>query len=125
MEKKSGRTTKSKLNFFQKLNCKRRKLALTVGTFIIANLMTAMSAFAAGGTMDTNAGKAQFDELINFFAVWIGRIGGVIALVGAVMFGLAYKSEDPEGKQRGVTTMVSGIIVFAISQAAGFFTSLA
>lgn len=132
MEKK---TTKTKHNFFQKLNTKRKKLALTVGMFIAANMMTAISAFASspnannsgggGGGLNDTVGKTQFDELIGFFATWIGRIGGVIALVGAVMFGFANKSEDPEGKQRGVNTMVSGIIVFAVSQAADWFTSFA
>lgn len=128
MEKKT-----TKHNFFQKLNTKRKKLALTVGMFIAANMMTAISAFATppnannsgGGGLDDTVGKTQFDDLIGFFATWIGRIGGVIALVGAVMFGFAQKQEDPDGKQRAVNTMVSGIIVFAISQAADWFTSLA
>lgn len=120
--------TKTKKNgLFTKLNNKRKKIALALGTFVLTNMMTAMSAFAdtsGGGGLDTNAGKDQFDQLINFFATWIGRIGGVIALVGAVMFGFAWKNDDSDGKQRGVTTMVSGIIVFAISLAADFFTNL-
>lgn len=122
------KTAKTKHNFFRKLNDKRKKLALAVGMFVVTNMMTAMSAFATsggGGGLNDNVGKTQFDELIGFFATWIGRIGGVIALVGAVMFGFANKSEDPEGKQRGVNTMVSGIIVFAVSQAADWFTSFA
>lgn len=137
MEKEKSKTAKK--NFFQRLNAKRKKLMLVAGTFIMTNLMSAMSAYAAaggnGGTggnggaggaggLNTTTGKTQFDDLIEFFATWIGRIGGVIALVGAVMFGFAQKSDDPEGKQRGVNTMVSGVIVFAISQAADFFTNM-
>lgn len=140
MEKEKGKAAKQ--NFFQRLNAKRKKLMLVAGTFVITNLMMAIPAFAeaadggaggggtgggtggAGGLNDT-VGKTQFDELIGFFATWIGRIGGVIALVGAVMFGFAQKQEDPDGKQRAVNTMVSGIIVFAVSQAADWFTNLA
>lgn len=123
MEKK---TTKTKHNFFQKLNAKRQKLTFTIGLLVITNLMTAMSAFAesgGGGGLDDTIGKAKFDELIGFFAIWIGRIGMVIALVGAIMFGFATKQEDAEGKQRGVNTMVSGIIVFSVCSAADWFMS--
>lgn len=124
---KKEKTMKTKHDFFRKLNNKRKKLALTVGMFIVTNMMTAMSAFAAtsGGGLDTETGKTQFSELINFFAVWLQRIGAVIALVGAGMFAFANKSEDPEGKQRGVNTMVSGIMVFAIFAAADWFIDLA
>lgn len=127
MEKEKSKAAKQ--NFFQQLNAKRKKLMLVAGTFVITNLMMTMSAFASGsgtsGGLNDTVGKAQFDELIGFFATWIGRIGGVIALVGAVMFGFAQKQDDPDGKQRAVNTMVSGIIVFAVSQAADWFTNLA
>lgn len=120
MEKE--KTPKAKHNFFLKLNDKRKKLTLTVGLFVVTNMMTAMSAFAtSGGGLDDTVGKAKFDELIGFFATWIGRIGVVTALVGAIMFGFSTRQEDPEGKDRGVKTMVSGIIVFSITQAADWF----
>lgn len=123
---KSEKQSKTHQNPLKKLNELRKKLALVIGTFVLTNLTIASTAFAAGGgTLDDTVGKTQFDELIGFFATWIGRIGGVIALVGAIMFGFAQKSEDAEGKQRAVNTMVSGIIVFAVCQAADWFTNLA
>lgn len=122
---KNKKTMKTKHNFFQKLNDKRKKLALIVGVFIVTNMMTALTAFATsgGGGLDDTVGKNKFDELIGFFATWIGRIGAVTALVGAIMFGFSTRQEDPEGKDRGVKTMVSGIIVFSISQATDWFLS--
>ena len=114
---KSEKQSKTHQNPLKKLNELRKKLALVIGTFVLTNLTIASTAFAAGG--------GTLNELIGFFATWIGRIGGVIALVGAIMFGFAQKSEDAEGKQRAVNTMVSGIIVFAVCQAADWFTNLA
>lgn len=112
-------------NFFvsaaKKLNEKRKKIGLAITTFIVMNMATAVSAFAEGNGLDENAGKDQFDTLVKFFMTWIGRIALVVAFVGAVMFGFAIKQEDPEGKQRGLMTFASGIIVFAVSTATGFF----
>lgn len=125
---KNKKTMKTKHNFFQKLNDKRKKLVLIVGMFIVTNMMTALTAFAdtsGGGGLSADTGKAQFSELINFFAVWMQRIGAVVALVGAGMFAFANKSDDPEGRQRGINTMVSGIMVFAIFAAADWFINLA
>lgn len=113
-------------NFFvstaKKLNEKRKKIALSITTACVMSMATTIAAFAeAGGGLDDNAGKAQFDTLVKFFMTWIGRIGLVVAFVGAVMFGFAIKQEDAEGKQRGLMTLASGIIVFAVSTATGFF----
>ena len=65
--------------------------------------------------------EAAFGKLVGFFAPWIGRIGIVVAFVGAVMFGFSIKSDDPEGKQRGLMTMVAGFIVFAITKSLNMF----
>ena len=113
-------------NFFvstaKKLNEKRKKIALSITTACVMSMATTIAAFAeAGGGLDDNAGKAQFDALVKFFMTLIGRIGLVVAFVGAVMFGFAFKQEDAEGKQRGLMTLASGIIVFAVSTATGFF----
>ena len=66
------------------------KIALRVGTAMISAFALAAPAFAA----DTNAGVDTFNDVINFFATWIGRIGLVVAFVGGVMFALAIKNDD-------------------------------
>lgn len=120
-------------NFFvsvaKKLNEKRKKIGLAITTFIVMNMATAVSAFAeagggaaGGGAINDNIdADAAFVNLVGFFAKWIGRIGLVVAFVGAVLFGLAVKQEDAEGKQRGLMTLASGFIVFAITKSLNLF----
>ena len=86
-------------------------------------MLTAASAFAddTSGGGGSGEAEAMFDKTIVFFADWIGRVGLVVAFVGAVMFGFSVKSDDPEGKQRGLTTMVAGFIVFAVTKSLNLF----
>jgi len=53
---------------------------------------------------------------IEFFSLWIGRLGGIVAAIGAIKFGLSIKSEDAREQIQAVTIMVSG---FMISSAVG------
>lgn len=57
---------------------------------------------------------------INFFSTWIGRVGGVVAIVGAVKFALSIKSDDPKEQLQAVLIMVSGFMIQA-SVGAGLF----
>ena len=111
-------------SFFSALNAKRRKISLTLTMMLSTMMLTAASAFAddtSGGGGGSGEAEAMFDKTIVFFADWIGRVGLVVAFVGAVMFGFSVKSDDPEGKQRGLTTMVAGFIVFAVTKSLNLF----
>ena len=114
-------------SFFSALNAKRRKLSLTLTMMLTTMMLTAASAFAddtsggGGGGIDTNAGKDEFNALISFFALWIGRIGMVVAFVGGIMFGLAIKNDDSEQKTRGIMTFASGFVVFALTKSLNLF----
>ena len=105
--------------FFSALNAKRRKIALSVTTFVTMTMMTAITAFADEG--DTEAGVDTFNSVIKFFADWIGRIGLVVAFVGGIMFALAIKNDDAEAKTRGLMTLASGFVVFALTLALDMF----
>lgn len=99
-----------------------KKIAMFVTTLLTMSLMTSVSAFAAdsggGGTVD---GEAAFNSVIGFFATWIGRIGLVVAFVGGVMFALAIKNDDAEAKTRGLMTLASGFVVFALTLSLDLF----
>lgn len=59
-------------------------------------------------------------DAIDFFGTWIGRIGGVIAIVGAVKFALSIKSDDPKEQLQAVLIMVSGFMIQS-AMGAGLF----
>ena len=100
-------------NFISALNAKRRK-AVTMA------MASSVSAFAEGGEGVAD-GEAAFNSVIGFFATWIGRIGLVVAFVGGIMFALAIKNDDAEAKTRGLMTLASGFVVFALTLSLDLF----
>lgn len=106
--------------FFSVAKSKCKKVITTVTTMVTMAIMTAVPAFAEGegGVVD---GEAAFNQVVGFFATWIGRIGLVVAFVGGVMFALAIKNDDAEAKTRGLMTLASGFVVFALTLSLNLF----
>lgn len=110
--------------FFSGAKKKCRKVITTVSTMVTMAMVSAVTAFAegegggGGGAVD---GEAAFNQVIGFFATWIGRIGLVVAFVGGVMFALAIKNDDAEAKTRGLMTLASGFVVFALTLSLNLF----
>ena len=77
-----------------------------------ANQPAQQSATTASGA------DASFDNMIDFITTWFTRIGLAVGLVGGIMFGLAIKDDNADGKQRGLMTLVAGLVVAAICAAA-------
>ena len=110
--------------FFSGAKKKCRKVITTVSTMLTMAMVSAVTAFAegegggGGGAVD---GEAAFNQVIGFFATWIGRIGLVVAFVGGVMFALAINNDDAEAKTRGLMTLASGFVVFALTLSLNLF----
>ncbi|MBP0984042.1 MAG: hypothetical protein J6A19_09990 [Oscillospiraceae bacterium] len=108
--------------FFSAAKSKCKKVITTVTTMVTMAIMTAVPAFAEGegegGVVD---GEAAFNQVVGFFATWIGRIGLVVAFVGGVMFALAIKNDDAEAKTIGLMTLASGFVVFALTLSLNLF----
>ena len=108
--------------FFSAAKSKCKKVITAVTTMVTMTMVSAVTSFAegggGGGTVD---GEAAFNQVIGFFATWIGRIGLVVAFVGGVMFALAIKNDDAEAKTRGLMTLASGFVVFALTLSLNLF----
>ncbi len=50
-------------------------------------------------------------DAIDFFSIWIGRIGGIVAIIGAIKFALSIKSDDPKEQLQAILIMVSGFMI--------------
>lgn len=48
---------------------------------------------------------------IDFFSLWIARIGGVVALIGMIKFALGIKSENAQEMISALLTAISGFII--------------
>ena len=98
-------------NLFRKLRDKVAVIGTTaMGTLILAETRV----FAASNT-------ESIDSFINFACDWLTKIGGIIALVGGVMFALGWQREDAEGKSRGLMTLMAGFMLVAIAQSKNLF----
>lgn len=68
-----------------------------------------------------SAADAKWSSVIDFILPWIDRLGGVVILIGAVEFGLAFKNDDAEGKTKGMRTVIAGCIVLAVGLGSSTF----
>ena len=99
-----------------KQTLKKIKEKLTIiGTTAMGTLILAEARVFA------NSNTSSIDSFINFACDWLTKIGGVIALVGGVMFALGWQREDAEGKSRGLMTLMAGFMLVAIAQSKGIF----
>lgn len=91
------------------------KVVSSINIVLCALLFSTTKVSAADSNTDS------IDGFIVFVCDWLLKIGGVVALVGAVMFALGWQREDADGKSRGLMTMMAGFMIVAISQSKGLF----
>lgn len=102
-----------------KLAVNARKYLMFAYLMSVVGDLTTLKAYASGGT--TTTAEKKWDTVIDFIVPWITRLGGVVILIGAVEFGLAFKNDDAEGKTKGMRTIIAGCIVTAVGASADVF----
>ena len=98
---------------------KTKKVLSCISIVLLLVSMTSSFAFATGTAPTT--GLTEFNTIIKFIAGWIGKLGMVVGFIGAVEFGFAFKGDDADGKTKGLRTLISGFVVFGITQTLGMF----
>ena len=101
------------INLIKNIKIKEKLTIIT--SYILGTLILTHSKVLA----DSNT--QSIDSFIDFACDWLTKIGGVIGLVGGVMFALGWQREDAEGKSRGLMTLMAGFMLVAIAQSKGLF----
>jgi hypothetical protein len=71
-----------------------------------------------------NGTPAEIAETgIEFFELWIRRIGGIVAFIGAIKLGISVHSEQAQDKFLAITTMISGFMVVSAVTNLDIFTA--
>jgi len=94
---------------------KNNKLLAKLKIGMYAGLATAMTTYNAYAVND---GETQFNNVLEWILGWIGKIGIVIAVWGAVQVGLSFSTEDAGQRRKGILELISGLMVMAIGYGA-------
>lgn len=94
------------------MSLKKKKLIL-----IIITIMMAFIFINAAPAADTS----KLDNVIKWILAWVSRVGIVIAIFGGIQLALGFKNDDADAKIRGLKTLVSGFMVYGVSQTPSLF----
>ena len=71
------------------------------------------------------SGGGPWRSVMSFIAQWIVALGIGIAFFGAIQLAFGFRSDDAEGKNKGLRSMIAGLIVAAIGGAWSTFSGWA
>lgn len=114
---------KEELSFGTRVKVKMKKEITTFASFVythkdviltmlmITVIMTPKIVFA--GTASTG-GDDQWETIVDTITKWGKRIGGAIAFMGAIEFGIGWKEDRLDQRTNGLRAAVSGLIVLGV-----------
>lgn len=92
-----------------------KKVVSTSSIVLMSFILSASPVYA----IESNT--SSIDTFIQFVCDWLIKIGGVVMLVGAVMFALSWQRDDAEGKSRALMTVMAGGMVVGVGLSKGLF----
>ena len=99
----------------EKVKTSRKKIVSLSNIVLMSLILGITPVYAAGSN------TSSIDGFITFVCDWLLKIGGVVSLVGGVMFALSWQRDDAEGKSRALMTLMAGGMVMAISASRNLF----
>ncbi|WP_440977669.1 hypothetical protein [Sedimentibacter sp. LTW-03] len=85
---------------------------------ILFGMTAALTCISAYADEDKNKGETEFNNVLDWILVWIGRAGIVLTVWGAVQIALSVSNEDATQRRNGILQLISGLMVMAIGYGA-------
>jgi len=89
---------------------KLRYISFIIGTNILV-LTTKLSVYASG-----NEAANQLKEILKLLTSFVSKAGWLLVAFGLGKIIMAFMSDDPPGKQRGVTIILGGFFCALIAE---------
>ena len=102
------------MNKIIKLKKKMKNMVVILYTQMLIALTTTQCVFAATGT-------ESLDAFQSFLCAWLIKIGGMIAMIGGVMFAIAWGRQDAEGKSNALLVIMGGFMAVGIGASPSIF----
>ena len=88
---------------------------------LIVNTTAMMMVLNMTNVLAVNSNTDSIDQFIDFVCDWLMKIGGVVGLVGGVLFALGWQRDDAEGKESWVNDFNGRIYANCHAQAPDIF----
>ena len=85
-------------------------LAMTLATTSVYASPTA----GGGGGGDSVDAQGMINAIMGVLQPGVIALGSLVAIVGGIQLGVAFKDENPDGKTRGFQTLIGGAIIAAV-----------
>lgn len=72
-------------------------------------------------TIYAESNTGAIDNFVTYITDWMVKIGGVIGLIGGVMFCAGWMRDDADGKYRGLMVVMAGFMIIGIAKAPDIF----
>lgn len=94
----------------KKINDKVNKFKISVLTALMS-IMSAINVYAVDG-------EAQYDNVVSWILGWVGKIGILVTIYGAVQIASSFSTEDAGQRRKGILELISGLMLLAIGYGA-------
>lgn len=90
-------------------------LLVMVSGFMIQAAVSDLGVFDIPKTYSAAAAEKEFKALLAFIQKWVRRVGGVGSFIGAFLFALSIKDNNPGAKVMALKTFAAGAIAVSVA----------